>query len=142
MTRKNSLLLLAAPAAFLGFAAPAAAQQWTGAIDNDYNNAGNWDTGVVPNNAAADVVVNTMTNAPVMDLQTLGWRWYLGTLTIGDTADASLTFADGFAVTAAETVVAAHAGNRQFERPRRRQPMAGPFRVAQHNDRRVGRRLS
>ena len=53
--------------ALMGLPATAAAQTWTGAVDNDYNNPGNWSTGSVPPTSGTVVTVNGRPTAPVVD---------------------------------------------------------------------------
>ena len=44
--------------------------QWTGAVDNDWNDAGNWDIAEVPNANYNVTIPNTVSNYPVLDVNT------------------------------------------------------------------------
>ena len=62
----RSVAALLATTAFLS-PSLAQAQTWTGAVNNDYNNPGNWSTGTVPPTSGTVVTVNGTPNAPVVD---------------------------------------------------------------------------
>lgn len=76
------------------FSAPVWAQaQWTGAVDDNWHTAGNWEGGVVPGGLGASAVLDTMAlNATVIrDSNVAG----LLSLVIGQSESAMLTLTDG-----------------------------------------------
>lgn len=72
---------------------PAYAAAWTGAVDNDWFNAGNWSGGVPT--AGVTGIINTTTNAP--EITSAGAE--SGTAIIGNTATGALTVSDGGTLT-------------------------------------------
>ena len=77
---------------------PAYAAAWTGAIDNDWFNAGNWNTGVVPT-AVVDGYINTIVNAPEITSAGAVSRYTY----VGSTATGALTVSEGGTLTSAGT---------------------------------------
>eukprot|EP01125_Pyxidicula_operculata_P003630 TRINITY_DN1477_c0_g1_i1.p1 TRINITY_DN1477_c0_g1~~TRINITY_DN1477_c0_g1_i1.p1 ORF type:complete len:634 (+),score=151.72 TRINITY_DN1477_c0_g1_i1:49-1950(+) len=65
----NALLVILA---LLGFVNAQITVKWSAGADGDWNTATNWDSGVVPNNATVDVVIDTSYNIAITTAITVG----------------------------------------------------------------------
>lgn len=71
------------------------AADWTGAADGDWSNAANWDPASTPTFVTPVLIDTDASHAPVID----GHAASASTVTVGDTADASLTIRGGGTLT-------------------------------------------
>ncbi|WP_158257950.1 autotransporter outer membrane beta-barrel domain-containing protein [Sphingopyxis lindanitolerans] len=94
LLKSSSVIALVVGASFAFMAMPALANDWTGAVDNDWNNPGNWSDGVVP--PSGNTFVDTTANAPIIGA---GVDAKTSRLVVGFDGTGSLTVRDGGTLT-------------------------------------------